>query len=226
MAEEISDLLTALQSNLKILEKMKRSLLFESPGIDKTITHTTTTISQLEACMCPICYEYKSNLFETPCNHTFCEDCIMEWLEPMEDEDNDHETCPTCRSALNSTLLRSLERHRKLLIQRATKFTKTKAWRPPVLELTDLVDDRIQTKVRNIQSALPHYGISSCLTALAESSWCAEDALEHIMNEEDEEDGVDKVGKVDVWEVHVVSQSLFRNGQVVYRGTGWNSWLK
>ena len=54
-------------------------------------------------CICPICQEVLEDPRETSCQHAFCHDCIAQWLQ-------DHDTCPTCRTAVNRSHLRFLHR--------------------------------------------------------------------------------------------------------------------
>ena len=42
---------------------------------------------------CPICFETKSNIINTICNHKFCSYCIFNWLLQ-------HPSCPICRRFL------------------------------------------------------------------------------------------------------------------------------
>lgn len=207
MAEKISDLLPALQANLSILEKIFVSIPYKTPSLEEAIANTKSVISQLEASIFPICYDHKDDLLETPCHHVFCEDCIMEWLEPAKDEEDDHETSPACRSALSSVDLRPVERQKKSSSQPVIENLDRKLWYRPVFDLLDLTDDGIRSKAQAVQKRFPSNTISSCLTALAKRSWRIEDAVEYLLSGKDEED---------VWEVHVLFQSLLRNGQFIF----------
>ena len=53
---------------------------------------------------CPICMELLDIPVCTPCDHTFCRECIEEWL------DENEKCCPTCRSALNTDNLKLASR--------------------------------------------------------------------------------------------------------------------
>lgn len=56
--------------------------------------------TQLEPCA--ICYEKmrKSETYTTPCNHTFCRDCIQTWTDEKPTPD-----CPMCRKEIPNPLL-------------------------------------------------------------------------------------------------------------------------
>lgn len=48
---------------------------------------------------CPICLDNKSSIFSTiPCNHSFCEKCIFDWLE-------NSQTCPLCRQTVDKMIM-------------------------------------------------------------------------------------------------------------------------
>lgn len=46
---------------------------------------------------CPICYETTHNNTKLVCDHTFCKNCVKEWLMKS---DSDDCTCPMCRKPL------------------------------------------------------------------------------------------------------------------------------
>ncbi len=46
--------------------------------------------------MCSICHAIYNNPVETQCGHTFCEDCIIRWINTT----STYKTCPDCRQQL------------------------------------------------------------------------------------------------------------------------------
>ncbi len=42
-------------------------------------------------CECPVCFDNPHTPVTLDCHHTFCEVCILEWLEK-------EQTCPVCRA--------------------------------------------------------------------------------------------------------------------------------
>lgn len=54
------------------------------------ITHSILNIEDIE---CPICQEIPSDYIWTPCNHKFCQGCIITWFEI-------NQSCPYCRENL------------------------------------------------------------------------------------------------------------------------------
>lgn len=61
-------------------------------AIPSSCTITSCTIK--EETNCPICLSLiKTNAIKTYCEHTFCKDCLIEWLKTKN-------TCPCCRSEL------------------------------------------------------------------------------------------------------------------------------
>lgn len=53
---------------------------------------------------CSICKEPLQQPLSTICDHTFCQDCIEEWIN------NQHYSCPTCRKFLSTNQLRPTTR--------------------------------------------------------------------------------------------------------------------
>ena len=49
---------------------------------------------------CLICVEPFEKPMCTPCDHTFCQSCIEQWLEKSNDENR---SCPTCRHPLSAS---------------------------------------------------------------------------------------------------------------------------
>ena len=43
---------------------------------------------------CPICYNNINNISTLSCGHTYCEDCILNWVK------KDKNTCPNCRDEI------------------------------------------------------------------------------------------------------------------------------
>jgi hypothetical protein len=50
---------------------------------------------------CPICDESKCHI-QTKCNHNFCEECIITWLDKSK-------RCPYCRDNLDNTLFHTIQ---------------------------------------------------------------------------------------------------------------------
>ena len=75
---------------------------FRYPTIlGKIVLHSENPIE------CPICRLDTSEYLQTPCNHQFCQECILEWIEK---NDTCHSckvataTCPYCRSEITNLI--------------------------------------------------------------------------------------------------------------------------
>lgn len=53
---------------------------------------------------CPVCYESFNVMQVTPCNHTFCRNCLRNWT-------TEHSSCPMCRQYVNVGMLRTVVHH-------------------------------------------------------------------------------------------------------------------
>ena len=65
-----------------------------------------------ETFVCAICMQnIKSyNLFTTPCNHSFCINCICKWTGIIQGGNLKHNhNCPLCRNNFDSNLITTLE---------------------------------------------------------------------------------------------------------------------
>lgn len=80
-----------MSSSTTIPKKNKNFVYFGDANIDEDFT-------------CPICMEPFDMPVCTPCDHTFCHECIEQWL------DKNEKCCPTCRSLLNSNSLKPASR--------------------------------------------------------------------------------------------------------------------
>ncbi|OQS06603.1 hypothetical protein THRCLA_20339 [Thraustotheca clavata] len=51
--------------------------------------------------ICPICLEPSQRPWKSPCGHTYCQLCIVEWVHRR------HHSCPICRANLTPTMITS-----------------------------------------------------------------------------------------------------------------------
>ena len=68
------------------LNNLKKQLF--SNKVEKKKTYVKGKIGE-----CGVCYDKKS-LIKMNCSHSFCSDCISEWIKKSN-------TCPMCRSVIN-----------------------------------------------------------------------------------------------------------------------------
>lgn len=57
-----------------------------------------TILNAVDTCTCPVCQDELSigdKVIDLKCNHSFCEDCIIPWLEK-------HNSCPLCRMEMET----------------------------------------------------------------------------------------------------------------------------
>ena len=70
----------------------------------ETCTHTIQYVPQISLqCFeikqeCVICFESFTEQYKLPCNHTFCDTCIIQWLFQCQQN-----ACPTCKTIVFKT---------------------------------------------------------------------------------------------------------------------------
>lgn len=105
MPQNNAELAEILQNSLSALQLNRSSRSRPLPELDDNIAHTSAFIHDLELedkkTICPICLERVSSATETACCHTFCSECIIEWLRSLENN-----SFPSCRANVDARQLR------------------------------------------------------------------------------------------------------------------------
>ena len=90
-------------------------------------------------CKCIICHDFMKNpSFIVDCGHEYCHGCISQWLDSQKKDDM-NQTCPVCRTPVESGLRPSL------LLRKIISDIKT---------TTPVNDDVMELRLENVMMAL------------------------------------------------------------------------
>jgi hypothetical protein len=86
-----------IYSNLKLTKNIPLGSKYYVTLSSSRSANRPLIMSFEELITCPICLEYFTKPRYLPCLHTYCEDCLSDYISTAYNQDEEGFSCPTCR---------------------------------------------------------------------------------------------------------------------------------
>lgn len=91
----------------EVIESRLVAPQLELVRLEEKLKNVIERVTCLEEKSCGVCFEHYQNPLLLPCNHIFCAKCLVHWMQ------HNHQTCPTCRSKVQSDKLVSIVKEKQ-----------------------------------------------------------------------------------------------------------------